>query len=137
MKDSNDGDEKYQLVRRTHSGFKVRRVPNGDFTFSKAHYLMLPELDKTACPQPLHKHLFSFQGEQLPDCVHPGRGMGFGDVPNLKIIGDVDPSDIGQGSVGDCWLLSGIAAIAEFDGAIWRLFRNTPELHSMPLHGFN
>ena len=30
----------------------------------------------------------------------PGRGQGVGDVPSLKIIGDVDPSDISQGGVG-------------------------------------
>ena len=62
----------------------------------------------------------------------PGRGVGVGDVPNLKIIGDVDPSDIAQGSVGDCWLLSGISSLAEFDGAVKRLFRKTPDLESMP-----
>ena len=65
--------------------------------------------------------------------IMPGRGMGFGDAPNLKIIGDVDPSDIFQGSVGDCWLLSGISAVAEFDGAIKRLFRKTPNLDQMPM----
>ena len=44
------------------------------------------------------------------------------------MIGDVDPADITQGSVGDCWLLSGLASLAEYDGAIARLFRKTPEL---------
>ena len=57
--------------------------------------------------------------------IMPGRGMGLGDAPDLKIIGDIDPSDIHQGSVGDCWLLSGILAMAEFDGAIKQLFCKT------------
>lgn len=60
-----------------------------------------------------------------------------GDLPTLKIIGDVDPSDINQGSVGDCWLLSGISSLAEFDGAVKRLFRKTADLESLPLDGPN
>ena len=67
----------------------------------------------------------------------PGRGVGVGDLPTLKIIGDVDPSDINQGSVGDCWLLSGISSLAEFDGAVKRLFRKTTDLESRPLDGPN
>mmetsp|Transcript_18762 Transcript_18762/g.38851 ORF Transcript_18762/g.38851 Transcript_18762/m.38851 type:complete len:536 (-) Transcript_18762:355-1962(-) len=63
----------------------------------------------------------------------PGRGMGCCDTPLIKIIGDVDPSDIYQGSVGDCWMLSAISALAEFDGAVKRLFRKTTRLDERPL----
>lgn len=63
----------------------------------------------------------------------PGRGMGICDMPNIKVINDIDPSDIKQGHVGDCWLLSGISSLAEFDGAIKRCFRKTPNLDQMPL----
>ncbi len=63
--------------------------------------------------------------------------MGIGDTPNLKLIGDVDPSDIHQGSVGDCWLLSAISALAEFDGAVKRLFRKTKNLDHRPFDGPN
>ena len=69
--------------------------------------------------------------------ILPGRGMGVCDAPNIKIIGDVDPSDIHQGSVGDCWLLSGISSLAEFDGAVKRLFRKTKNLDKRPLPGPN
>ena len=64
--------------------------------------------------------------------IMPGRGMGCFDVPNLKLMGKVKPGDIRQGSVGDCWLLSGISALAEFDGAIERLFRKNRSIASLP-----
>eukprot|EP00526_Cylindrotheca_closterium_P002804 CAMPEP_0113639982 /NCGR_PEP_ID=MMETSP0017_2-20120614/20982_1 /TAXON_ID=2856 /ORGANISM="Cylindrotheca closterium" /LENGTH=1017 /DNA_ID=CAMNT_0000551237 /DNA_START=112 /DNA_END=3165 /DNA_ORIENTATION=- /assembly_acc=CAM_ASM_000147 len=64
--------------------------------------------------------------------VMPGRGMGCVDLPNLKLMDKVKPGDIQQGSVGDCWLLSGISAVAEFEGAIERLFRKTPNPQNLP-----
>jgi Calpain family cysteine protease len=74
-----------------------------------------------------------YAGRRCGAPILPGRGMGVGDSPNLKLVGDVDPSDIAQGTVGDCWLLSGISSLAEFDGAVKRLFRKTRDLDRMPL----
>ena len=34
----------------------------------------------------------------------------------------IDPSDIGQGSLGDCWLLAAIACLAEHQDALRKLF---------------
>ena len=48
-------------------------------------------------------------GGQSIGSVMPGRGQGYGDVPNLKLIVDVDPKDVCQGGIGDCWLLSAIS----------------------------
>jgi len=69
--------------------------------------------------------------------IMPGRGMGIGDAPNLCVIRDVDPTDVYQGTVGDCWLLGAISSLAEFDGAIQRIFRKTKLLHKRPLPGPN
>lgn len=57
----------------------------------------------------------------------PGRGMGVGDEANMELIGDfAQPSHVRQGAcVGDCWLLSAIASLADFDWAVKRLFRKT------------
>jgi hypothetical protein len=67
--------------------------------------------------------------------ILPGRGMGIGDAANMKLIGAFpEPADVWQGSVGDCWLLSAIACLADFDWAVKRLFRKTkPSLGKRPL----
>lgn len=79
-----------------------------------------------------------YNGQQLlpQPALLPGRNMGIGntDTPNLKIIGDIDPSDIHQGGhIGNCWMLSAICSLAEFDGSIKRLFRKTKQLDERPL----
>ena len=46
-----------------------------------------------------------YKGNTLSEPRRPGRGQGCADVPGLKVIIDVDPNDVAQGAVGDCWLL--------------------------------
>jgi len=36
-----------------------------------------------------------------------------------KLFDNVHPNDIAQGVLGDCWLLAGLAALAEFEGAVF------------------
>jgi len=39
-----------------------------------------------------------------------------------KLFDNVHPNDIAQGVLGDCWLLAGLAALAEFEGAVFHMF---------------
>lgn len=113
--------------------------PKGQLTLLIQQYHRLPPMKNDELPKS-HKDKytddFRYQGEKIHNKNNkpllPGRGMGCLDQPNLKIIGQVDPSDIQQGQVGDCWLLSGIATLAEYDGAVRRLFRKTKDFDLMP-----
>lgn len=113
--------------------------PNGQLTLLMHQYHRLPPLKNNELPKS-HKDKFTddfrYQGKKIHNKNNkpllPGRGMGCLDQPNLKIIGQVDPSDIQQGTVGDCWLLSGISTLAEYDGAVRRLFRKTKDFDLMP-----
>jgi len=39
-----------------------------------------------------------------------------------KLFNNVHPNDISQGVLGDCWLLAGLAGLAEFEGAVFHMF---------------
>lgn len=136
----------FTLVHRAGTeGYKPTGVSkNGKMTILMHHYERLPPLKDNVLPaqyRDAYTDTMTHQRQKLHSKTNkpvlPGRGMGVGDMPNLKIIGDVDPSDIFQGTVGDCWLLSGISALAEFDGAVKRLFRKTTNLDQRPLDSPN
>jgi hypothetical protein len=73
-------------------------------------YIRLPPFKKNEFPMewrdPWTDHM-SYQGRLLHSetnkPIMPGRGMGVLDKPHLKLIGNVDPSDIFQGSVSVGW----------------------------------
>ena len=46
------------------------------------------------------------------------RGEGLGDESRVGLFGSVDPHDLTQGSVGNCWLISAFAAAAEFPKSV-------------------
>ena len=135
-------EQQYKFIHRSPAskGFKAKGVneKTGQVTLLLQNYQCLPSFKDDTLPKSSRDKytdtiLTTYEGKKLTTKPYlPGRGMGFMDEPNLKIIGDVDPSDIQQGNLGDCWLLSGIASLAEYDGAIRRLFRKTTGLGQMP-----
>lgn len=139
-------NQQYTLIHREGTmGYQPKGVtPSGTFAVVTMKYERCTPFPNNELPKKFrdkYTDAMSYEGRRLHSArnkpILPGRGMGCGDAPNLKIIGDVDPSDIHQGTVGDCWLLSAISALAEFDGAVKRLFRKTPNLDRMPLDGPN
>jgi len=60
------------------------------------------------------------------DLQRPGRGEGLGDgIRTLSLFSGIDPNDMDQGALGDCWLISAFAAMAEFPDALMGLFDKT------------
>ena len=146
MKDWPEKDQQYIILHRKGTvKWKPQGIsPKGWMTVHVNEYERLIPFKDDILPKKFrdkHTDNMTFNGKKLHSAqrkpIMPGRGMGICDSPGLKIIGDVDPSDIFQGSVGDCWLLSGISAVAEFDGAIKKLFRKTPNLFKMPMDNKN
>jgi hypothetical protein len=64
-------------------------------------------------------------GEDI--CKRPGRGEGLLDDKQICLFKEIHPCDLHQGSVGDCWLISAISALAEFPGLVRKIF-NTKTL---------
>jgi hypothetical protein len=136
-----ENEQQYTYIHRAGTkGFQPKNVTKtGQVTLLLQEYERLPSFPNNLLPQQFrdkYTDQMSYQGRKLHSATNkpilPGRGMGLLDEPLLKIIGDVDPSDIKQGQVGDCWLLSGIASLAEYDGAVRRLFRKTKHMEEMP-----
>ena len=106
-------DRKPQTARRLHS----RRKPAAMAASAAVEsFKRLPALDELgpATDQFTDQFTdgFSYGGLKCGPPIRPGRGEGVGDVLSLKIVGDIDPSDIIQGYVGDCWLISGISSLS-------------------------
>lgn len=134
-----EDQQDYQLVLREGKEFRPANVADdGWATCLLAKYQALPHADDVDLASAFDEATDSFEynGSALP-ALCPGRGAGVADVVGLKIFGEIDPSDVSQGSVGDCWMLSAISALAEFDGAVKKLFKNTEGVEEMPRDGPN
>lgn len=125
--------QSYVLLHREGTdGYKPAEAANGAFKCIMATYQPLKPMQLGGQDKDHHTDKLGYHGVLCAPGVCPGRGQGVGDVPGLKIIGDINPSDVSQGGVGDCWLLSGISSLAEFDGAVARLFRKNNDLTKKP-----
>lgn len=124
--------QKYGLIKRNGSGYMVKPLEQGNFTFVQAKYLHLTKHTDIEFAPDSGTNDLQYMSKPLGQPRHPGRGQGVVDLPHVKIIGGVHPNDISQGGVGDCWLLSAISALSEFQGAIHALFKNTPNLSELP-----
>ena len=120
-KDWPKDQQKYDLIKRTESGYRFKPGSEPNFTFVQAKYMAIKphseigEFERDAFTDKMH-----FRGQRLAAACHPGRGQGVCDVPHIKLIGEIHPNDIVQGSVGDCWLLSAISALSESLVAVMR-----------------
>ena len=128
------------IYRKDHFQlFPMDPEPEGKFTLVTMVYERLPKFQDDELPKG-HRDKYTdslvWKGKKLHQgknkALLPGRGMGIVDNPSLKVIGDVDPTDVKQGLIGDCWMLSGISTLAEYDGSIHRLFRKTKDIDKMP-----
>eukprot|EP00656_Telonema_subtile_P049254 TRINITY_DN6077_c0_g4_i6.p1 TRINITY_DN6077_c0_g4~~TRINITY_DN6077_c0_g4_i6.p1 ORF type:complete len:525 (-),score=118.49 TRINITY_DN6077_c0_g4_i6:156-1730(-) len=135
-----EDQQKYTLVKReAKTNMLVTPAPDGQFTHLRAKYEALPPHvqhvpDEVTDPILNRK---GYEGRSLPVAKLPGRGQGCADVPTLNVMKHIDPCDVEQGAVGDCWLLSAISSLAEYEGAIAQLFRRTGDIHALPSHDPN
>jgi hypothetical protein len=60
---------------------------------------------------------------RLPDYIREVNGLD--DSVEIELFGDIEPHDLTQGVVGDCWLLATMACLAEFPHAVESLFCGT------------
>jgi len=123
--------QSYTLVERSGGEFNIVELEDGSHTFMAARYQVLKS--KVKIKKDAFTDAMCFEGQRLGKPLCPGRCQGCADVPSISVIGDVDPFDVMQGGrVGDCWLLCAMSALAEFCGAIERLFRATEDIYMMP-----
>lgn len=43
--------------------------------------------------------------------------------PDKPLLGEIDPNDLQQGGIGDCWLISAFQTLAEYPDAVKQLFK--------------
>jgi len=138
-----EAQQKYTLIMRAAKAqLRVTPCAEGAFSYLRAVYCHLPGICiAQAVPDAVTDsilHSNGYQQSRLAEPLYPGRGKGCGDVPTLNLLRNIDPFDVQQGQVGDCWLLSAISALAEYEGAISHLFSKTAgDVQLLPSHEHN
>eukprot|EP00913_Durusdinium_trenchii_P016012 g15049.t1 len=133
----------YKLVKRTGSGYRFTPEQPPSFTFLEAKYQALEHHSKITLDPDQYTDGMTFRGQRLGKACHPGRGQGVCDVPHIKIIGEIHPNEprlrrAGRGirrfdgSGGVEFNGSAISALSEFEGAIAKLFKKTPNIKALP-----
>jgi len=124
-----EDQQAYTLYKRTPKTELMPQLHGGPFTWISCKSETLKPAVEVRLEEDGYTNqnqlLGNFQGYYLSEAKRPGRGEGCADLSLLDLMDDVDPNDVGQGRVGDCWLLSAISALAEFDGAVHQLFNRT------------
>lgn len=99
----------------------------------------LSGLTRRACAPCLHLSCFSFTDSEFPAS---SKSLGTAAAPHAEwrrgpqlqpmqrrgtaLVRDgIQPADIAQGALGDCWLLAAAACLAEFPGVLQNLFEQT------------
>jgi len=63
--------------------------------------------------------------------------MSLGDmVPGCQVFENVDPQDLQQGQIGDCWLISAMASLAEYPQVVHGLIREEDDHYVVNLYSY-
>mmetsp|Transcript_120659 Transcript_120659/g.225455 ORF Transcript_120659/g.225455 Transcript_120659/m.225455 type:complete len:645 (+) Transcript_120659:2-1936(+) len=129
-------EQSFTVIKRTGAGFTMTQKPGGPWRWLRASYNALPAIDQISDPDQYTDNM-TYQGKKPSGTQMPGRGMGCADQPELRLLTAAHPRGVRQGAVGDCWLLSAIAAASEFEGIIEKMFKKTVGLARRPFKEFN
>jgi len=94
-------------------------APSGDGKFVDAQFPPTPDsILKSPNPQADHiQDVLAHTNGGHCQWIRAAELCGHG-----QLFNNVQPNDITQGTLGDCWLLAGLAGLAEFEGIIFNLF---------------
>ena len=77
---------------------------------------------KGKAPHEVNKEIEWKRGNEICELATQDGG-GEDAVAHMRLFsGKIEPADIGQGQLGDCWLMTALACLSEFPGAIQNIF---------------
>jgi len=131
-----DAEEKLKADTATYMGFMVYDSCAGFVRFAKKGTSMLtaPGVGSVHVAyvelEPQDESdlaTIEFPDEDSHELMRPGRGFGYldGCEPPASLWMEMSPADMAQGALGDCWLISGLACLAEFPDTISAVFKQS------------